>query len=117
MGMRDAAGPQSSQGEPLGQQVKSPHPSFAGEGGRATLNFRFEGRVIAACEGQSVAAALIAAGIRSWRIDESGLHKGALCCIGYCFECRCRIDGEADRRACLTEVREGMRVERQIGLR
>ncbi len=100
----------------MGQQTRSRHSSFAGDGGGASLNLRFEGQVIAAREGQSVAAALIAAGIRSWRVDESGHHKGALCCIGYCFECRCRIDGEADRRACLTEVREGMRVERQIGL-
>jgi predicted molibdopterin-dependent oxidoreductase YjgC len=107
---------QSPRGEPAGQQARSRHSSFAGAGGGASLNFRFEGQVIAAREGQSVAAALIAAGIRSWRVDESGHHKGALCCIGYCFECRCRIDGEADRRACLTEVREGMRVERQIGL-
>jgi len=106
----------SPQGEPLRQQTKSRNSSFAAEDGGAYFNFRFEGQVIAAYPGQSVAAALIAAGIRSWRIDESGHHKGALCCIGYCFECRCRIDGEADRRACLTEAREGMRVERQIGL-
>jgi D-hydroxyproline dehydrogenase subunit gamma len=106
----------SPQDESPGKEARSARPSFAGEGGGASLNFSFEGQVIAAREGQSVAAALIAAGIRSWRVDESGHHKGALCCIGYCFECRCRIDGEADRRACLIEVREGMRVERQIGL-
>ena len=107
---------QSLQGETLGQEVKASRRSLPREGG-VTLTFHFEDRAITAREGQSVAAALIAAGIRSWRIDESGHHKGALCCIGYCFECRCRIDGEADRRACLTEVQEGMRVERQIGLR
>jgi hypothetical protein len=81
-----------------------------------TLTFSFEGRPITAREGQSVAAALIEAGIRSWRIDEAGHHKGALCCIGYCFECRCRIDGEPDRRACMSEAKSGMRVERQTGL-
>ncbi|MFI4986258.1 MAG: (2Fe-2S)-binding protein [Alphaproteobacteria bacterium] len=81
-----------------------------------SLIFHFEGTPVAARAGQSVAAALIEAGIRSWRIDEAGHHKGALCCIGYCFECRCRIDGEADRRACMTEARPGMRVERQLGL-
>ena len=78
--------------------------------------FLFEGEPVEAREGQSVAAALIAAGVRSWRIDEAGHHKGALCCIGYCFECRCRIDGEADQRACMTEAKAGMRVERQQGL-
>ena len=82
----------------------------------AVVTFHFEGRPITAREGQSVAAALIEAGIRSWRIDEAGHHKSALCGIGYCFECRCRIDGEADRRACMTEATQGMRVERQLGL-
>lgn len=106
----------SLRGEPLEQEGKARRDCLPGERG-ATVTFHFENQAITACEGQSVAAALIAAGIRSWRIDESGHHKGALCCIGYCFECRCRIDGEADRRACLTEVQEGMRVERQIGLR
>jgi predicted molibdopterin-dependent oxidoreductase YjgC len=80
------------------------------------LVFDFEGASILAREGQSVAAALIEAGIRAWRIDEAGHHKGALCCIGYCFECRCRIDGESDRRACLTEAKPGMRVDRPRGL-
>ena len=67
----------SPQGEPLGKEMKSRHSSFAGEGGGATLNFRFEGRVIAAREGQSVAAALIAAGIRSWRVDEVRPSQGS----------------------------------------
>jgi hypothetical protein len=80
------------------------------------LVFSFEGREVRALPGQSVAAALIASGIRDWRIDEAGNPKGALCCIGYCFECRCRIDGEPDRRACMTEAVAGMRVERQRGL-
>jgi predicted molibdopterin-dependent oxidoreductase YjgC len=79
--------------------------------------FSFEGQLVTAREGQSVAAALIAAGIRSLRIDEAGNPKGAVCCIGFCYECRCRIDGAADRRACMTQAQPGMRVERQQGLR
>jgi sarcosine oxidase subunit alpha len=79
--------------------------------------FSFEGEPVTAREGQTVAAALIAVGIRSLRIDEAGSPKGALCWIGFCFECRCRIDGEADRRACITLAQPGMRVERQQGLR
>lgn len=78
--------------------------------------FSFDGRPVMAHEGQSVAAALLACGIRSLRIDEAGNPKGVLCGIGFCFECRCRIDGEPDRRACMTPARPGMRVERQQGL-
>jgi predicted molibdopterin-dependent oxidoreductase YjgC len=79
--------------------------------------FSFEGQSVPAREGQSVAAALIACGIRMLRIDEAGNPKGAVCCIGLCYECRCRIDGTADRRACMTQAQPGMRVERQQGLR
>jgi hypothetical protein len=82
----------------------------------ARFVFSFEGAPIEARLGQSVAAALMAAGVRSLRIDEAGNHKGLLCGIGYCFECRCRIDGRPDQRACVTEARPGMRIERQMGL-
>ncbi|HTC09386.1 MAG TPA: (2Fe-2S)-binding protein [Acetobacteraceae bacterium] len=80
------------------------------------FQFFFEGKTIAAREGQSVAAALIAAGERCLRVDEAGLPKGAVCGIGVCWECRCSIDGSADIRACMTLARPGMNVRRQQGL-
>jgi hypothetical protein len=80
------------------------------------FDFWFEGELVGARQGQSVAAALVAAGIRSLRIDEAGNHKGLLCGIGFCFECRCIIGGVPDRRACMTEATPGMRVQRQSGL-
>jgi hypothetical protein len=81
-----------------------------------SFTFSFEGRPIAAREGQSVAAALMAAGERCLRIDEAGNPKGAVCGIGMCWECRCAIDGVADTRACMVEARPGMSVRRQKGL-
>jgi predicted molibdopterin-dependent oxidoreductase YjgC len=80
------------------------------------FEFIFEGRPIAAREGQSIAAALIAAGERCLRVDEAGNPRGALCAIGVCWECRCSIDGVADTRACMTPARRGMVVRRQRGL-
>ena len=78
--------------------------------------FSFENQQVKARLGQSVAAALLANGIRTLRIDEAGNPKGILCGIGYCFECRCVIDDEPDRRACMVEAKPGMRVRRQQGL-
>lgn len=78
--------------------------------------FLFEGEPVPARRGQSVAAALIAAGTRTLRIDEAGDPKGLLCGIGVCYECRCRINDVPDRRACMTEVEPGMRVMCQLGL-
>lgn len=80
------------------------------------FEFSFEGKPIAAREGQSVAAALLEAGERCLRIDEAGNAKGAVCGIGACWECRCSIDGLPDTRACVTEARPGMIVCRQHGL-
>jgi len=81
-----------------------------------SFEFSFEGRAVAAKEGQSVAAALIAAGERWLRTDEAGNPKGAVCAIGFCWECRLYVDGVPDSRACMTEARPGMVVRRQEGL-
>ncbi len=78
--------------------------------------FYFEGKPIAARPGQSVAAALMAAGQRCLRYDEAGNPKGAVCGIGVCWECRCSINGLPDRRACITPVEPGMVVRRQRGV-
>jgi len=80
------------------------------------ITFFFEDKPVRAKAGQSVAAALLAAGERCLRIDEAGNPKGAVCCIGACWECRCSIDGVPDTRACMTPVRDGMNVRRQHGL-
>ena len=80
------------------------------------MAFTFEDQPMRARTGQSVDAALIENGIKTLRIDEFGNPKGLLCGIGYCFECRCVIDGEPDRRACMIEAKPGMLVRRQRGL-
>lgn len=80
------------------------------------ITISFDGRPIEARDGQSVAAALMAAGERCLRIDEFGNPKGVVCGIGFCWECRCSIDGVPDTRACMTPVRPGMVVRRQQGL-
>jgi ferredoxin len=82
----------------------------------ASFSFSFDGEPVGARVGQSVAAALLAHGIRTLRIDEAGNPKGILCGIGYCFECRCVVDDEPDRRVCMIEAKPGMRVRRQQGL-
>jgi predicted molibdopterin-dependent oxidoreductase YjgC len=35
--------------------------------------------------------------------------------MGVCFDCLMEIDGEANQQACMTTVRDGMRVARQRG--
>jgi predicted molibdopterin-dependent oxidoreductase YjgC len=83
---------------------------------RTAITFAFDGREISAEPGQSIAAALIAAGVRSWRTTRlEGRPRGAFCGIGVCFDCLATVNGEASQRACLVEVRPGDRVETQAG--
>ena len=80
------------------------------------IRFVFDDAELTAAPGQSIAAALIAAGHRSWRTTRgSGEPRGAFCGIGVCFDCLVSVNGRPNQRACLTEARPGDRVERQEG--
>lgn len=68
--------------------------------------------------GDSVAAALLAAGIDACRETVvSGRARGPYCMMGVCYDCLVQIDGVANRQGCMTPVREGMQVRRQQGAR
>ena len=78
--------------------------------------FEFEGETVTAERGESVAAALLAHGVRDTRTSVvSAAPRGPHCMIGVCFECLMEIDGRANRQACLTEVSPGKKVRRQGG--
>ena len=83
---------------------------------RDQVTFTFDGIRITASAGDSVAAALLAAGIRACRTTPvSGAPRGPYCMMGVCFECLVRIDGVGNRQGCLVPVQEGMTVETQKG--
>ncbi len=76
----------------------------------------FEGRTLTASRGDSVAAALLAAGQLDFRSTAvSDAARGPFCMMGTCFECLLEIDGQRNRQGCLSEVREGMSVRRMRG--
>ena len=82
------------------------------------VNVTIDGAPVVAREGDSVAAAILASGrVASRTTPVSGAPRGPYCMMGVCFDCLMVIDGVASRQACLTPVREGMRVERQQGAR
>ena len=82
----------------------------------ADRSFLFDGRPTPYVEGQSIGAALTAAGVRSWRTTRfGGRPRGLFCGIGVCFDCLVTVDGRPNERACLVPVREGMRVATQEG--
>ncbi len=76
-----------------------------------------DGRRIPAYEGETVGAALTAAGVRTFRrTGKHHDHRGLYCGIGLCYECSMVIDGVPNTRACQTLARPGCRVETQVGL-
>jgi predicted molibdopterin-dependent oxidoreductase YjgC len=78
--------------------------------------FAFDGRDLRFQPGQSVGAALVAAGVRSWRTTRwQGRPRGIFCGIGVCFDCLLTVDGRPNVRACLVTAREGMDVRSQDG--
>jgi D-hydroxyproline dehydrogenase subunit gamma len=85
---------------------------------RGSVRIVVDGRPIAAASGDSVAAALLAAGVLVCRTTPvSGAPRAPFCMMGVCFECLVTIDGIGSRQACLTRVRDGMAIETQQGKR
>ena len=75
------------------------------------------GDKIDAYEGETVAAALIAAGLKTFRRTSRNDHpRGMYCGIGLCYECMMVINGKPNTRACQTLVSHGCQVETQEGL-
>jgi D-hydroxyproline dehydrogenase subunit gamma len=83
-----------------------------------SVTIMVDGEPVAARAGDSVAAALLAAGIdhcRTTPVSES--PRAPYCLMGVCFDCLVTIDGVGSRQGCLVPVRDGMKVETQIGKR
>lgn len=80
------------------------------------VTLEFDGQQISVPEGLSIAAALLLAGVTSFRTSPvSGSSRAPFCMMGVCFECLVEVDGKPSRQACLTTVQEGMVIRRQMG--
>lgn len=96
--MLSATGPDTTVGEHSGREIV----------------FDFEGRQLRAIEGESVAAALIANGLRVFgRSTKYHRPRGYRCGHGHCSCCAMRVDGLPGVRTCATTVHPGMNVERE----
>lgn len=83
-----------------------------------TVTVTVEGRAVTVSQTDNVVAALFAAGFDHAGFSAaSGRKRAPYCLMGACFECLVEIDGVPNQQACLTRVREGMRIKRQPGVR
>ena len=84
----------------------------------APVAITVDGKAISARAGDTVAAALLVAGIDHCRTTPvTGARRAPYCLMGVCFDCLVTIDGVGSRQGCLVPVREGMTVETQLGKR
>jgi len=74
-----------------------------------------DGSAVEAYEGETVATVLMAQGEIATRTTAKGEPRGIYCGMGVCFDCLVVVDGVPNTRACMTWVRDGMRVSRQAG--
>jgi len=82
-----------------------------------TFEITVDGRPIAAREGDTVASALIAAGVRVFRYSTKREEpRSMFCAIGRCTDCAMTVAGEPNVRTCMIPARPGMVVETQHGL-
>lgn len=80
------------------------------------ITIYFEGNPLKARPGEPIMSALIAAGVTVFRYTKKGSPRRMFCGIGRCTDCVMSVDGIPGVRTCVTEVRNGMRVERQHGV-
>ena len=94
-------------------QRLDPHPSQVIDRGRAVA-IEFDNRRLTAYEGDTVASALYAGGVRTFsRSFKYHRPRGLLCVAGRCANCLVTVDGVPNVRACTERVREGMKVRHQ----
>lgn len=80
------------------------------------IKFIYEGQELTGHEGETIAAALHAAGVKV--LSRSAvLHRprGFFCAIGTCSSCLMMVDGVPNVRVCVTKLKAGMVVKEQPG--
>ncbi|HTN62976.1 MAG TPA: FAD-dependent oxidoreductase [Devosia sp.] len=76
------------------------------------VRFSFDGEVMTAQAGETIAAALAANGVKAFRNaeecgDAAHAKRGLYCGMGTCYECIVTVDGKANQRACMSKINGG----------
>lgn len=86
--------------------------------GRPEVIIRFEGKLLTAREGDTVAAAILTTASAICRnTPVTGAERTPYCMMGICHDCLVEIDGNANQQSCQILVHPGMDIQRQSGLR
>ena len=89
-------------------------PSSHPPGAAGKVAFTYDGKKVEACEGDTVASALYASGVRIFsRSFKYHRPRGLLCLTGDCPNCLMNVDGVPNVRICTMPAASGLRVKRQ----
>lgn len=78
----------------------------------AEVTFHFDGTTLPGCEGETLIAALMRAGVLHLRnAPHDGAPRGGFCAMGLCQECMVRVEGQVVE-ACRVTVTPGLQVAR-----
>lgn len=85
------------------------HPVLGKLENQTPITFTFDGQTFQGYEGDTIASALLANGIRQLRVhEETGAPRAIYCNIGHCFECRVTVEQTEGIRACMTPLHNNM---------
>lgn len=80
------------------------------------IKFTYDGKEYIGFEGDTIASALHAAGVKVLsHSHEKGRPRGFYCAIGNCSSCLMTVNSEPNVRVCVEKLQEGMIVTTQIG--
>ena len=70
------------------------------------IRFYLDGKEMYGYEGDTIAAALMAAGVTTHRhTRKKGTPRGIFCAIGRCTDCVMVVDGQINVRTCITPLK------------
>ena len=82
--------------------------------GRRKVNITVNGKRIEAYEGEPIASAILASGIKVLRrTPKLKSPRSLFCAIGRCSDCVMTVNGTPSIRTCVTPVKDGMTIESQ----
>ena len=90
------------------------HPILGCMEKRRRVTVRVDDAEVEAREGEPIAAALVAAGIKVFRTTQTRNEpRRIFCAVGRCTDCIMTVDGQPNVRTCITPVRDGMEIQTQ----
>jgi predicted molibdopterin-dependent oxidoreductase YjgC len=93
------------------------HPILDDLKERKRIKIFFNGSEVEAYEGETIAAALYAVGVKNFRTTRIyNEPRGVYCNRGRCTDCIMKVDNKPNVRTCVTIVKDGMVIESIQGL-